>query len=51
MRNFCIFLKFPKVTYTNFVVGDIDFTKKVLEFGSSCRKNYLRLVSERTKAF
>ena len=29
MRNLCIFLKFLKVTYTHFVLGDIDFTKKV----------------------
>ena len=27
-RNLCIFLKFLKVTYTNFVLGDIDFKKK-----------------------
>ena len=27
MRNLCIFLKFLKVTYTHFVLGDIDFTK------------------------
>ena len=28
MRNLCIFLKFLQVTYTHFVLGDIDFTKK-----------------------
>ena len=27
-RNLCIFLNFLKVTYTHFVLGDIDFTKK-----------------------
>ena len=28
MRNLCIFLHFLKVTYTNFVLGNIDFKKK-----------------------
>ena len=28
MRNLCIFLRFLHVTYTHFVLGDIDFTKK-----------------------
>ena len=29
MRNLCIFLKFLKVTYTHFVLGDIDLKKIV----------------------
>ena len=47
MRNLCIFLKFLKVTYTNFVLGNIDLKKKCKNLAHLAKKNHLDLVSER----
>ena len=50
MRNLCIFIKFLQVTYTHFVLGDIDF-KKSVRISLILPKKYLGLVSERTECF
>ena len=48
MRNLCIIPKFLKVTYTHFVLGDIDFTKKSVRIWLILPKKSLGLVRERT---